>query len=463
MHEQQAHWRDAPSQPNLPPASTLEKPIFSPAPYSPSRVHTTPVYRSYSHSLDPRHRSAAPQRRVRSASEFIRSDFWFHDGNVVVIAGPAAFKVHRGQLERHSEIFLGLFALPQPPSYDQDIVDGCPSVEFHDSPSDVFYFLSALYDGLYFKIPRANDFPAIAAVLRLSTKYMVEPLRIRCLHRLHLDWPPSLHGWDQREAAATDDSGRYLPRGTCPHPILVIHLALEMGVPAILPAAFYDLSRYGPSKVFAGARKPLVSYDIIAGNLSGEQPEHGEPETVEPDIELPVSASGTPYVAPTVPSSTSGSQTVQLSHPFLCKTLRGREASQRYIATFLSRELSNRQPASDCLNRHNAMLQVHCTESFYYIMLNILRSVGGIACGRDADPLFTLVQALEMLSRTDFTTADAAGGSANGTNGEGGDGGEEKKCGLRMCTMCKVDFAKAVAKAREEVWDLLPSWFELYT
>ncbi|KAF9444518.1 hypothetical protein P691DRAFT_796436 [Macrolepiota fuliginosa MF-IS2] len=383
-------------------------------------------------------------------TDFVRTDFWFYDGNVVIIAGPAAFKVHRGQLERHSEAFLGLFAVPQPPSQEQDLVDGCPCVEFHDSPSDVFYFLSALYDGLYFKFPRANDFPAIAAVLRLSTKYMVETLRIRCLHRLHLDWPPSLQGWDQREASATDDSGRYSPRDTCPHPILVVQLALEMGIPTILPAALYDLSRYGPSKILAGARKPMVA-----------------------------------------PSPTSSPNILTLSHPLLCKTLRGREASQRYIAGFLSLELYNRHPAPECLNRYNPVLQQHCTESFYYIMLNILRSVGGIACGRDADPLFTLVQALEMLSRTDFTTADTAGGAGGegsgagtgggdgvagnagvgagadgngGTGGEGGGGGGRsvlKRCGLRMCAMCKVDFARAVAKARDEVWGLLPAWFEL--
>lgn len=94
-------------------------------------------------------------------------------------------------------------------------------------------------------------------------------------------------------------------------------------------------------------------------------------------------------------------------------------------------------------------------------MLNVLRSVGGIACGRDADPLFTLVQAMEMLSRTDFTTADGPGGNMD-VGDEGGVGGDgSKKCGLKMCAMCKVDFAKAVAKAREEVWGLLPSWFEL--
>lgn len=77
----------------------------------------------------------------------VRSDFWFRDGNIVIIAGSAAFKVHRGQLERHSEIFSDLFSIPQPK--EQDLIDGCSYVELQDCPSDVFYFLSALYDGLY--------------------------------------------------------------------------------------------------------------------------------------------------------------------------------------------------------------------------------------------------------------------------------------------------------------------------
>ncbi|KAJ7354523.1 hypothetical protein DFH08DRAFT_855143 [Mycena albidolilacea] len=51
-------------------------------------------------------------------------------------------------------------------------------------------------------------------------------------------------------------------------------------------------------------------------------------------------------------------------------------------------------------------------------MLNVLRSVGGIACGRDADPLFTLLQAVEMLERMDFS---------DGT----------RVCGLRMCAVRK--------------------------
>lgn len=92
--------------------------------------------------------SATLQHRGRRGSDFIRSDFWFDDGNIVIICGPAAFKVHRGQLERQSEVFLGMFGLPQPPEAEEDLVDGLPYVELHDSPSDVFYFLSAIYDGL---------------------------------------------------------------------------------------------------------------------------------------------------------------------------------------------------------------------------------------------------------------------------------------------------------------------------
>ena len=77
-----------------------------------------------------------------------------------------------------------------------------------------------------------------------------------------------------------------------------------------------------------------------------------------------------------------------------------------------------------------------CREFFYFIILNMLRSVGGIANGRDADPLFALIQVTEMLFRTDFS-----------------DG--QRQCGLRLCQPCKTDFAMLAAKAREEVWSLM--------
>ena len=75
-----------------------------------------------------------------------QSDIWFEDGNIILIAGDVAFKVHRGQLERHSEIFRDLFSLPQP--VDQPRFQELPIVQLYDSPSDITFLLRALYDGL---------------------------------------------------------------------------------------------------------------------------------------------------------------------------------------------------------------------------------------------------------------------------------------------------------------------------
>jgi hypothetical protein len=211
-----------------------------------------------------------------------------------------------------------------------------------------------------------------------------------------------------REQRSTDDNGRYVPRDHCAHPILVIELALDMDLPSILPAALYDLSRYGPSKIMTGTVSPQTAYERLLHQL------HNTPLLERP---------------------------VRLSRDLLCRTLRGREATQRYMAGFIARELHCRAPAEECLHRLDKDSPSRpCHESFYFIMLNILRSVGGIACGRDADPLYTLTQASEMLTRTDFS-----------------DG--QRQCGLKLCQACKADFAEAAAKAREEVWSLLPQWF----
>ena len=82
-----------------------------------------------------------------SSKHLVHSDIFFADGNVVLIAGHTAFKVHRGQLERHSDVFRDLFSVPQP-EVNQCLVDGCPSVELYDHPTDLHHLLVALYDGM---------------------------------------------------------------------------------------------------------------------------------------------------------------------------------------------------------------------------------------------------------------------------------------------------------------------------
>ncbi|KAL0959012.1 hypothetical protein HGRIS_014324 [Hohenbuehelia grisea] len=353
---------------------------------------------------------ATPHTESRPTSTMdglLRSpEFWFYDGNVVLIAGSTAFKVHRGQLARHSDVFHGLFSIPQP--QDEHSMDDCPCVQLHDQPSDVTCFLSALYDGFYFDKPRADDFPIIAGVLRLSSKYLVESLRQQCILRLEHEWPSTLAGWDRREQESTNAQAHYSPRDLYAHPILVLELAVELNLPSLFPAALYDLSRYGPSKILSGTAVPLPAH--ASPQDSADPPGH--------------------FVA-------------KLTRDLLCRTLRGREDSQKYISRFVEKVLVMRPISPECLNKDTDRAG-YCIESFYFITLNMLRSVGGVSSGRDADPLFSLVQAMDMLSRTDFS-----------------DGRGTKRCGLRMCHMCKVEFAKEGISAREEIWRLIPQWFGL--
>lgn len=91
------------------------------------------------------------QLSALAQATIVRADIWFNDGNIILIVhvnttNYTAFKVHRGQLERHSEVFHSLFSVPQPTT--SELIEGCPFVELHDCPSDLFYLLSALYDGL---------------------------------------------------------------------------------------------------------------------------------------------------------------------------------------------------------------------------------------------------------------------------------------------------------------------------
>ena len=80
-----------------------------------------------------------------SLQDYRTTDFWFVDGNIILFVEDVAFKVHRGQLVRHSDVFHDMFSLPQPVA---DTIDGCAWVELHDDPSDVLHLLRALYDGL---------------------------------------------------------------------------------------------------------------------------------------------------------------------------------------------------------------------------------------------------------------------------------------------------------------------------
>lgn len=239
---------------------------------------------------------------------------------------------------------------------------------------------------------------------------MIDHLRRRCLLRLHSDWPVTLDGWDAREGLAIGDDGRYNPRDTYPHPLLVISLALELGIDNILPSAYYDLARYGPCRILSGAPFP-------------------------PPLLFP------PGESSEIKDTTVEPQLVKLDYDDLRVVFIGRESAQRHLAEFIERELVSRPISPGCANKHNDDGRV-CLQSFYYIMLNLLRAIGGLTHGRDADPLYSISQIIDMVTRTDFYDGVTL-------------------CSLKICTTCKGELITSAENERIEVWERIPNWFGL--
>ena len=240
----------------------------------------------------------------------------------------------------------------------------------------------------------------------------------------------TLEGWDARESEATDKEGRYNPRQVCAHPIMIINFAREMGLYGLMPSAFYDLCRYGPSKIVSGIPIPENMRFLHRNQVNLRS-------TFQENASFTTSG---------IREKDDGSNHLRktwltLSPSDLHMILIGREAAQRSTAAFVESQLTSRSPSPSCHNLSNDSGRI-CRESFYFILLNVLRSVGGISAGRDADPLFTLNQAVEMMSREDFSDGN-------------------RFCALKICSACRSDFAKGVERIREEIWEQIPKWFGL--
>jgi len=298
----------------------------------------------------------------------------------------------------------------------------------------------------YFRQPFVQDFPFLSSVLRLSCKYFICVPRRQCLERLQSYFPTTLAEWDRRERMSLGPDGHYDPRHEIPSPIHVINLARELNVGSILPAAFYDLARYGTSKTASGTEPlPRLVLEVPSGENS---PASASTTTSSwPSSSEMMAHAAYPYPYPssspssrfTSPMLVQDTSPVQLSHDDLVLTFHGRELMQRSVSTFLSLHVKARMPASGCTAPGESQA---CRDAFYFITLNTLRAVGGIAAGRDGDPLFTLGQMIEMLHHTEWV-----------------DGRYLR--GLPMCGKCRDEFIPAVHVGRQAIWDQIPGWFGL--
>ncbi|EPQ50724.1 hypothetical protein GLOTRDRAFT_66839 [Gloeophyllum trabeum ATCC 11539] len=166
------------------------------------------------------------------------------------------FLVHRSMLCKVSPIFADMFTLP--PSNVNESFEGLPVVQMPDAAEALEMFLKILYQEAALPVKRLDpNTPALVGpLLGLATKYEVEHLRTQVVARLMEDWPTSLPAWDTLEAEITAMREGWHSRHNCtgptcdepldhhlPEPVAAIQLAKQYKIPAILPSAFYHLSR----------------------------------------------------------------------------------------------------------------------------------------------------------------------------------------------------------------------------
>jgi len=93
--------------------------------------------------------------------------------------------------------------------------------------------------------PSATHLPVIAGILRLSTKYDVQYLRIRAMQHLLSTYPTTLADWKER------DTKRTVP-AIDNTPFAVLLLAREFDLPWLLPSVMYCICSHPIEKTLDG-------------------------------------------------------------------------------------------------------------------------------------------------------------------------------------------------------------------
>ncbi|KAH9948096.1 hypothetical protein B0H21DRAFT_263908 [Amylocystis lapponica] len=190
---------------------------------------------------------------------------YFSNGDIILSAPTVAsggntvlprqlFRVHRFILSHHSHVFADMFSLPIPENAGNavnEMYERAPLIALSDDASDLASLLSALYDPSTVILKRMdpNTPFLIRGILRLATKYAIEPLRVRLLEHFAADWPRTLVEWDRVQDDI--DAAFFAGKGTgdeapvyklFPEPAIAVSLAREFGCMEVLPAAFYYIA-----------------------------------------------------------------------------------------------------------------------------------------------------------------------------------------------------------------------------
>ncbi|EIW57011.1 uncharacterized protein TRAVEDRAFT_99074, partial [Trametes versicolor FP-101664 SS1] len=161
-------------------------------------------------------------------------EFWFEDGNVILVAQDYEFRVFKGVLAHHSSVFRDMFSLSRPisaaPVESSAVVDACLVVHLSDSPEDLRHILRTYLPGIN---PNQQNpsFDAVSALIRLGHKYQMQALVAQGVQYLKRCFTDDLRTWS---------AGKFYD-SNCPiqkrHAIGIVNLARLINEPSLLPTA----------------------------------------------------------------------------------------------------------------------------------------------------------------------------------------------------------------------------------
>ncbi|TFY78391.1 hypothetical protein EWM64_g5620 [Hericium alpestre] len=155
-------------------------------------------------------------------------DLWLARGDIVLVCDATGFCASQCILALNSTVFQDMFATVDPAQ--NEVFEGLSVVRLQDSAEEMSHLLKAMHFRQYIQKKSKPAFKVLAAVLKLSTKYMIDDLREEIVDTLASIFPSTFASWSV-------DKRDYLPGDT--DEMYAVELAKTYNIPIMLPMAFY--------------------------------------------------------------------------------------------------------------------------------------------------------------------------------------------------------------------------------
>ncbi|TFK77906.1 hypothetical protein K466DRAFT_592968, partial [Polyporus arcularius HHB13444] len=179
---------------------------------------------------------------------FIRDqEYWFVDGNLILVAQNTAFRLYMGLLLAQSSVLRQKFSSAHLSLHEGTVTR---TVHLPEPPHEWRYLLRRLLPkgtGIHqTTFSLRDDFPMISALLRLSQKYNITEVTAYAIDALKAIYCNSYDAWRIHDRAVCGE-GYDLGEtpGILARAIVAINFARLYNIPSVLPTAFYHCACLG--------------------------------------------------------------------------------------------------------------------------------------------------------------------------------------------------------------------------